>query len=393
MGRVELHGERQPSLREPHCFAGAWLCLARSPVGTLMRHALPQAEPIRPLAAGVVAPPLRASLVAAPGLAHRLTAPLLGTRIRAVDVAAVAVAADPHLPTAAGTEEEAVAVPDFGLPRRRAGRSRLPGPHWPRVSTNMLLRMCGDPDGGPARQGWASTCFRVPRVLPLSEIPESERTRPHQERGLPTPRAGDSGASAYGSSSAVPRLPTNINLNTARFPRVSIAIYRAGVERVSARGGARREGVRGSAGEAPIALSPEQREQVLALSKDLPRLFRASTTKVSQKKDIVRLLIEDVTLANRDDPWEIEVSIRWKTGVVSRHAAVRPKLHPQTTSEDVVRRVEALYREKTDAEIAAILNAEGHTSGTGRLFTVGSVAHLRRSRGWWKHRRPQRSRG
>ena len=114
---------------------------------------------------------------------------------------------------------------------------------------------------------------------------------------------------------------------------------------------------------------------------------------MSQKKDIVRLLIEDVTLANRDDPWEIEVSIRWKTGVVSRHAAVRPKLHPQTTSEDVVRRVEALYREKTDAEIAAILNAEGHTSGTGRLFTVGSVAHLRRSRGWWKHRRPQRSRG
>jgi len=145
--------------------------------------------------------------------------------------------------------------------------------------------------------------------------------------------------------------------------------------------------------EPPIALSFEQRAQILALSKDLPRLFRAPTTKASQKKEIVRLLVEDVTLLNRDEPWEIELAIRWETGVVSRHRAERPKRHPQTTSEDVVRRIEALYREKTDAEIAAILNAEGHTSGTGRLFTVGSVAHLRRSRGWWKHRRPQRSRG
>jgi len=139
--------------------------------------------------------------------------------------------------------------------------------------------------------------------------------------------------------------------------------------------------------EPPIALSAEQRDQVLALSHDLPRLFRASTTKVSQKKEIVRLLIEDVTLANRNDPWEIEVSIRWKTGVVSRHAAERPKLHPQTTSQDALRRIEALYREKTDKEIADILNAEGRTSGMGRPFTVASVAYVRQSRRWLKYRR------
>lgn len=140
----------------------------------------------------------------------------------------------------------------------------------------------------------------------------------------------------------------------------------------------------------PIALSPEQRAQVRALSRDLPQLFRAPTTKASQKKEIVRLLIEDVTLSNRDEPWEIEVAIRWKTGIVSRHAAKRPLPHPQTTSEDAVRRIEALYRENSDAGIAAILNAEGHTSGMGRPFTVGSVAYVRQSRGWRKNRRPQR---
>jgi hypothetical protein len=47
----------------------------------------------------------------------------------------------------------------------------------------------------------------------------------------------------------------------------------------------------------------------------------------------------------------------------------------------------ALYREKTDAEIVAILAAEGHRSGTGRPITVRIVANLRRSRGWRKYRR------
>ena len=63
-----------------------------------------------------------------------------------------------------------------------------------------------------------------------------------------------------------------------------------------------------------ITISPEQRERIHALSKDLPRLFRARTTKVSQKKEIVRLLIEDVTLTNQDELWGIDVAIRWRTG-------------------------------------------------------------------------------
>ncbi len=137
----------------------------------------------------------------------------------------------------------------------------------------------------------------------------------------------------------------------------------------------------------PIALTEEQRRQVFALADDLPRLFGAPTTKTSQKKEIARLLIADVTLTNREDPWQIEVAIRWKTGVVSRHTAERPQVHPQTTPEEVLQRIEALYREKTDAEIVAILASEGHRSGTGRPINVGMVAHLRRSRGWRKYRR------
>ena len=46
-------------------------------------------------------------------------------------------------------------------------------------------------------------------------------------------------------------------------------------------------------------------------------------------QEVLRLLIDDVTLRNVDDPWSTEVAIRWKTGVVTRHRAERVQPHPQ----------------------------------------------------------------
>ncbi len=127
--------------------------------------------------------------------------------------------------------------------------------------------------------------------------------------------------------------------------------------------------------------------QILGLSKDPPRLFRSPTTKVSQKKEVLRLLVHDVTLVNENDPWSIDVSIRWRTGVVSRHRAERPKLRPQETSPDAVKRIEEVYRTKMDKDIARVLNTEGHRSGTGLPFTAPLVSRLRRRHGWMKRRR------
>jgi len=127
----------------------------------------------------------------------------------------------------------------------------------------------------------------------------------------------------------------------------------------------------------PCKLSGEQREKILSLAQDIPRLWKAPTTRNSQRKQLLRLLIEDVTLRNVDDSWSTEVAIHWKTGAVSRHMARRVVPHPQTTAPEVVTRIREIYQEKTDLEIAQILNAEGYKSGYGKPFTVGGVAHLR----------------
>lgn len=136
----------------------------------------------------------------------------------------------------------------------------------------------------------------------------------------------------------------------------------------------------------PFALTPEQREKVLALAEDLPRVWKAETTRMSQRKQLVRLLIEDVTVRNIDAPWSIEVAIRWKTGTVSRHRAERVITHPQTTAPKVVARIKELHRDKIDREIAEILNAEGHRSGLNREFNAEIVAHIRQSQGLKKPR-------
>jgi hypothetical protein len=143
----------------------------------------------------------------------------------------------------------------------------------------------------------------------------------------------------------------------------------------------------------PFELTKAQREKILALAQDLPRLWRAQTTSNSQRKEIIRLLIEDVTLVNVDEPWSISVAIHWKTGVLTRHRARRLLRHPQTTGPEVLARIETLWREKTDAEIATMLNAEGYQSGYRRPFTPGMIAHLRNRRGWKKYRLGNRKPG
>ena len=143
----------------------------------------------------------------------------------------------------------------------------------------------------------------------------------------------------------------------------------------------------------PFEMTEEQRRNVLTLAEDLPRLWKSPTTRNSQRKRLLRLLLEDITLRNEDDPWSTEVAIRWKTGVVSRHRAKRVQPHPQTTLPEVVARIQELYIGLSDREIADVLNAEGHRSGYGREFTAQSVSHVRRRRGMSKPRAWRKSSG
>jgi hypothetical protein len=125
-------------------------------------------------------------------------------------------------------------------------------------------------------------------------------------------------------------------------------------------------------------LTAEQRARVLALATDFPRLWRDPKTPPRERKRMIRLLIEDVTV-NRADA--ITAYVRFRGGSTRTLTLPVPlrAWELKKTSPAVMVEVDTLLESHTPGRIATILNQNGHRSGDGRLFTrkMGSVLKLR----------------
>lgn len=125
-------------------------------------------------------------------------------------------------------------------------------------------------------------------------------------------------------------------------------------------------------------LNQQQRTEVLALSCDFPRLWQDPRTPAREKKRLLRLLIEDVTLIAGD---LIEVHVRFRGGPTRSFKLPRP-IQPfelRRTPAEVVRAIDDLLDRHTEEEVATILNQRGLTSGTGIPFQPKIVASIRRA--------------
>lgn len=125
------------------------------------------------------------------------------------------------------------------------------------------------------------------------------------------------------------------------------------------------------------ALDDGQRARVLALATDFPKLWRDPKTPQRERKRMVRLLVEDVTLARGE---HIAVHIRFKGGAARSLKLPLPlpaRAH-WTTSPEVVSEIDRLLDSHTESEIVDRLNANGYRPGRGKLFNRSIVLHLRR---------------
>ncbi len=125
-------------------------------------------------------------------------------------------------------------------------------------------------------------------------------------------------------------------------------------------------------------LTDEQRSAILALASDFSRLWRDPGTPDRDRKRMVRLLLEDVTL-NRDE--HISVQIRFKGG--ARRALHLPLplcgWQLRVTPPAAIDEIDRLLDDHTVVQIAAILNARGMTPGRGASFHPQLVARLART--------------
>jgi DNA invertase Pin-like site-specific DNA recombinase len=129
-----------------------------------------------------------------------------------------------------------------------------------------------------------------------------------------------------------------------------------------------------------FAVSSEDRQRIQSLVSDLPRVWNDPRTPSRERKRMLRLLIEDVTLVRAE---VVRIQIRWKGGATTELERPLPLSAPdlRRTPAGIVEIIRALTAEETDAAIARTLNARWLRSGTGNTFTASRVRNLRIARG------------
>ena len=129
-----------------------------------------------------------------------------------------------------------------------------------------------------------------------------------------------------------------------------------------------------------LLIDDQMRAQVMALSTDFPKVWNDPHTTDRDRKRLVHLLVEDVTLIKTH---EITLQVRLRGGATHTLTVPMAQRIWQTrlTPPEVVQLIDALLNEHTDAQVAAILNERGLHSGTGESFRGRTIGNLRRSYG------------
>jgi hypothetical protein len=127
-------------------------------------------------------------------------------------------------------------------------------------------------------------------------------------------------------------------------------------------------------------VTPEQRERIHALVVDLPRVWHDPRTPMRERKRMLRLMIEDITLLRNR---ALQIQIRWKGGATTTLERPLPLAAPdlRRTPATIVGQIRALATEKTDRQISLTLRAQCQQTGAGKPFTRKRVKAVRMAYG------------
>ncbi len=133
----------------------------------------------------------------------------------------------------------------------------------------------------------------------------------------------------------------------------------------------------------PRGLTQKERDLLSTLGRDLALVWDAPTTTDRDRKELMRLLIDDVIVSLSEDKTSCHLVIRWQGGATTEldvDTAYRPQPTIKTDEDtiDLLRRLAAHY---ADDQIAGILNRQGRLSARGGRFTAVKVQGLRYHRG------------
>jgi len=125
-----------------------------------------------------------------------------------------------------------------------------------------------------------------------------------------------------------------------------------------------------------VATDPEHRARILALAVDFPAVWRDPNTPQRERKRMLALLVEDVTLLKQR---QVTAHVRFRGGATTTLTLPRPLTawELRATSAEARDHMNALLDEYTDAQVAAILNERGLRTGAGDTFEPANVQWVR----------------
>lgn len=129
----------------------------------------------------------------------------------------------------------------------------------------------------------------------------------------------------------------------------------------------------------PQLFQPDQKLALLNLAGDFRKVWLSPTTTWTERKDLLELLVADVTLTRHETG--ITVQIRWFTNDIETGQLPLPLRQNKPTPVILVQRVRQLSEQYGDKEIAEILNREGIKTSRGNEFNLKRVEMIRRHNG------------
>ncbi|WP_321899912.1 recombinase family protein [Paraburkholderia heleia] len=129
----------------------------------------------------------------------------------------------------------------------------------------------------------------------------------------------------------------------------------------------------------PRTLNAQERQSLVAICKDLQRLWHVPSLTVRDRKQLLRTLLEEVTVIVHREQYRAQLKLRWRGGKLTECDVALPRSRPATirTDEDTIDLVRRLAQRYPDATIAGILNAQGRLSAQGMRFNRNLVGNLR----------------
>ena len=128
--------------------------------------------------------------------------------------------------------------------------------------------------------------------------------------------------------------------------------------------------------EQTVALDADMRRRILDLAEQLPRIWQDPRVDCRERKRILRLLVDDVTLVKADT---ITANVRLSGGATRTLVLKRPlpiaqirKFKPELITE-----VDHLLDQYCDREIADILNKRGCQTWESKPFNLKKIAFIR----------------